>query len=87
MSESPEKKKRESWQGYAALICLLVGFVASTAVNKMTSLGPPYPARTFLLFVLSSALLGVIGITRKGSGNRLCAVIALSFCALILIKG
>ncbi len=83
---SLKKGERESWQGYAALICLLVGFVASAAVNKMTSLGPPYPARTFLSFVLSSALLGVIGITRKGSGNRLCAVLALSFCVLLLIK-
>jgi hypothetical protein len=87
MSLPQEQRERESWQGYAALICLLVGFVASTAVNKFTTLGPPYPARTFLLFVVSSVVLGVIGITRRGSGNRLCAVISLSVCALLILKG
>ena len=87
MSQPNNRNQRESWQGYAALISLLLGFVASTVVNKLTHLGPPYPARTFLLFTICAVVLGVIGVTRRGSGNRLCAVIALSACALLLLKG
>ena len=86
MSQTPQQRERESWQGYASLICLLAGFVASTAVNKMTTLGPPYPARMFLLFMVASVVLGVIGITRRGSGSRLCAVISLAVCALLFLK-
>jgi fatty-acid desaturase len=87
MTDSPRQKASESWQGYAALICLLVAFAASAAINKLTALGPQYRSWTFTAFIVCSAIFGVIGITRKGPGNRLCAVIALSFCALLVIRG
>jgi hypothetical protein len=87
MRDSPPAKESESWQGYAALICLLVAFAASAAINNLTGLGPQYRTWTFTIFIVCSTIFGLIGITRKGPGNRLCAVIALSICALLVIRG
>ena len=87
MNDSPHQKPSESWQGYAALICLIVAYVASAVINKFTSLGPQYRVWAFTALIACSAIFGLIGITRKGTGNRLCAVIALSFCALLVMTG
>jgi len=41
------------------------------------SLGPPYPKLVFIMFSVIAVVLGIVRITRPGTGNRLCAVIAL----------